>query len=450
VSDQIIFWNYPVHPDTLLKYYGTYIADTWTMRRLSLNLGLRHAYDTAKSGAACREAADPPSNVIFPAECFDEVEQTAYNTWAPRIRAAFDLSGTGKTVIKGGWGRYQQMRYADQVDMVAKNVIYSAYYRWRDLNQNANYDAGEVNLNPNGSDFLFFEAVRGVLLGAVPNPDEKAPYTDEYMVQFEQQLTSTLAIRATGVERRYGNAHRLLNELRPYEAYNIPYTNRDPGPDGRLNTADDGGLITYYDYPNNLVGAQNLRLKLVNDDSANEAYHTFEVSLTKRFANRWQFFISHSATKQDIPMTATGAGVPDFNPNAEINTGINTWESMTRASGSYQFPWGILTSANFERRSGDPLARTARFANGANVGSQTLRVEEAGAITLPDINLLTLRFEKRFGLPRSQQVAIRMNVYNALNTDVATGMTVASGANFGRVTSRVLPRIIDFQGEYRF
>ena len=35
-----------------------------------------------------------------------------------------------------------------------------------------------------------------------------------------------------------------MNNFRPYEAYNIPVTNRDPGPDGRVGTADDGGLVT--------------------------------------------------------------------------------------------------------------------------------------------------------------------------------------------------------------
>ena len=31
-------------------------------------------------------------------------------------------------------------------------------------------------------------------------------------------------------------------------AYNIPLQRRDPGPDGNIGTADDGPMVTIYDY----------------------------------------------------------------------------------------------------------------------------------------------------------------------------------------------------------
>jgi len=452
VADQIQFWNYPVHPDLVTHYYGTYVADSWTIgRRLTLNLGIRHAYDVGYEEAVCRDAADGPSAAVFPAACFGKVSMPAYNTWAPRVRAAYDLTGDGKTVIKGGWGRYQQMKSADEIQLVARNVLSGAVFTWHDTNNNVRYDDGEVDLRTNGPDFVQFVGARAGFQGGIVNPDATTPYTDEYMLQFERQLTQTMAVRATGVERRYGNAQRIANDLRPYSVYTIPYTNQDPGPDGRVGTADDTGkFITYYDYPANLVGAAFARAKIVNDPKANEAFHTIEVSVTKRLSNNWQFMVSHSATKQDIPLPANFPPFNSVDPNSDINAANNTWEWLSRASGSYLFPYSILASANFEHRSGNPTARTARFANRANVGSITLRVEPIGSIRLPNINLLTLRAEKRFNLPRGQQVAVRTNVYNALNTDAATSMTVSSGANFGRITARVLPRIADFQAEYRF
>ena len=33
-----------------------------------------------------------------------------WNTVAPRIHAAYDLFGNGRTVIKGGWGRFDHLR----------------------------------------------------------------------------------------------------------------------------------------------------------------------------------------------------------------------------------------------------------------------------------------------------------------------------------------------------
>ena len=79
---------------------------------------------------------------------------TVFNTFAPRLRAGYDLTGDGRTVVKGGWGRYHSQRTADQVQLVAKNVLDTTTYRWRDLNSNRDYDAGEVNLDVNGGDFI--------------------------------------------------------------------------------------------------------------------------------------------------------------------------------------------------------------------------------------------------------------------------------------------------------
>ena len=73
--------------------------------------------------------------------------------------------------------------------------------------------------------------------------------SNEFSISLERQLMANLAVRVTGIYSTQ-QTFRVQNNLRPYEVYNIPITNRDPGPDGRLGTADDPGtLITYWDYP---------------------------------------------------------------------------------------------------------------------------------------------------------------------------------------------------------
>ena len=91
------------------------------------------------------------------------------------------------------------------------------------------------------------------------NPNEKQPKQDEFSVSLERELVANLAIRVTGVYSRAMNTYRIQNNLRPYEAYNIPITNRDPGPDGEVGTADDGGLVTYYEFPTDVAGRDNSR-----------------------------------------------------------------------------------------------------------------------------------------------------------------------------------------------
>ena len=63
------------------------------------------------------------------------------------------------------------------------------------MNNNRNYDQGEVNLDPNGPDFRTISGVTD----AVPNPDEKQPKSEEFSLSFERELKGNWSLRATGI-----------------------------------------------------------------------------------------------------------------------------------------------------------------------------------------------------------------------------------------------------------
>ena len=456
VPNQIAVWNYPVKPDASVHYLGLYGQDSWTIaRKLTMNLGLRYAHDRGIIYAACRVAADPPGDVANPAQCFPRIDVPMWQPLSARLRASYDMTGNGKTVVKGGWGRYPHWRLNEELQMANRNVINTTTYRWRDLNGNNAYDTGEVNLDPNGSDYISTTLLgqTGALANGQVNPDETEPYTDEYMIQFERELMPNFAVRATGAYSRALNQYRLANLKRPYESYNIPITNPDPGPDAIVGTADDTGrTITYFDYPATLSGAAFQVPVIVNDPKANQTYRTIEVAASKRLANSWQFMASYSATKLHIPLT-TNVGTLVINsqdPNAEIFAEDNTWEWLGRASGAYMLPFRALVSANFEHRSGNPWARTVSFANGARIGNPTLRVEPIGARRLGSINLLDLRGEKTLSLKNGQRLSLRVNVFNALNVNTVLSLTQQSGPNFGKALTIVAPRILELSAQYNF
>jgi hypothetical protein len=452
-ANRIYVWNYPVSPSINIRYLAGYITDDWTLnRRLTLSLGVRYAYDSGFEGETCREDGTGPGAVVYPAECFDKTQLPTFQTWSPRLRAVVDLSGDGKSALKGGWGRYYSTRETDDIFMVAKNNLSSTVFRWRDLNRNNDWDFGESNLDLNGPDFLSRESsgVTGALQNAVINPDEKAPKTDEFMLQFEQQLVTGLAVRVTGIYSLATDQYRILNTARPREVFNIPITNPDPGPDGVVGTGDDPGTtITYFDYADEYVGLDFQRPMLFNDPAADRSYKSAEVAVSKRLSNNWQFRASYSATRIDEPFqTAYEDALAE--PNYEIFAGNQTWEWGARASGSYSFPHDILVSANFEHRSGDSWARTFEFEGGNNVESVETRVEPLGARRLPHISLVDVRFQKGLSLGGDKQLQLRVNAYNLLNTGVATEVQALSGPTFGVVLERVLPRIVDFQVQFRF
>jgi hypothetical protein len=457
---QIAVYNDPTTPFDLVHYTSLYAQDAWTPTpKLTLNLGLRYARDNGFIPNQCREAAPGPAAAFAPAACFNQIQFNVWNPITPRLHAAYDISGDGKTVVKGGWGRFAHMRTTDELQLSNPNGATQTTFVWHDTNQDRLYEPGEVNLNLNGADFVSTN-VRGggAPANGIVNPNETEPYSDEYYASLERELVTNLAVRGTLIYSRALNQYRLENVLRPYGVYSLPITNKDPGPDGKAGTADDPGTsITYYDYPAAYAGSAFQQSMLVNDPSANSSYTSYEMAVTRRYAKGWQFQGSFSGTKKNIPLTPNSVGangatisINTLDPNAEINAVDRTWEWMGRLSGAYRAKWDLLFSANYELRSGTATARTVSVTGGKQIPSITLNAEPIGSIRLPNINLLDMRAEKSFRIVGNQKIAVRLNVYNVLNISTVTSETVLSSANFGRPTAIASPRILEFSASYSF
>ena len=118
-------------------------------RRLTLNLGIRFEHDTAYSPEQCREAGP-----FAAAQCWDEIELVTFNSVAPRAHLAFDVMGDGKTVLKGGMGASTQLREL-MPDLTSDQSERDRDDDWNGTTTTATsyYEAGEVNLDPNGPDY---------------------------------------------------------------------------------------------------------------------------------------------------------------------------------------------------------------------------------------------------------------------------------------------------------
>ena len=226
VPFQIDTVNSPVKGMNIDNFIGVYGQDSWTIaRRVTLNLGLRFDRDAAHAPAQCRAAA-----AFVAAQCWDEIRLVTFNSFGPRAHIAFDVTGDGKTVIKGGYGRYSYLREVDpDLTSINQNTTSTTRWDWHDNNGNKLYDPGEINLDPNGADF---RSITGTRLGVV-NPNEKQPKDDKFTMSFEREILANTAVRVTGLYSRNTNVYR-ISEISRDGKYTIPVTNLDPGPDGRL------------------------------------------------------------------------------------------------------------------------------------------------------------------------------------------------------------------------
>jgi len=455
---QIRTWNIPTFPHDVVHYLGIYVKDSWTIaRRLTLNLGMRYAHNPGFIPASCRPAVE-----FAPASCHDEINFNTWNPITPNVHAAFDVTGDGKTVIKGGWARFAHMRVpTGEVATADPDIRVQTTYRWTDPNGNRAYDPGEVNLDVNtGTDFVS----RSGGSNTIPNPDEREPMQDEMSVSLERQLAKNFGVRATGVYSRAMNQYRTLNTFRPPSVYTIPVTRPDPGPDGLVGNSDDPGrTFTYYEYPVALRGAAFERFMFTNTDEIS-TFSSFELAGFKRLSDRWQFMASYSATKRNIPFIngldpgeqGSTTVLAPATPNDEINAADRTWEYTGKVSGAYILPHAVTVAGNYELRSGEPWARQVLFTGGATIPSITLRVEPIGTRRLPNRHLTNMRISKTLAMGPARKLDLRLNIYNLLNANTVMQVTKRSGPSFLKPTpdsafpAIMEPRIFELSVAYRF
>jgi len=414
---QIRLFNTPVYPVNKAAYQGAYFQDTWMIaRRLTLGAGLRFERNTAYIPEQSRQAGTFAAAATFP-----EVKLPTWNAFAPRVHFAFDVTGGGRTVLKGGWGRFNTLRRSGDVSRLNQNIFIQSTYTWRDLNNNLDYDPGETNFAPGSTDFV---SQTGGLTRSV-NPDERQPRTNEFSVNLEHELMRNLAFRVTGVYTKLSD-RRLLEEIkRPYDVYNIPIRFADPGPNG---TSPTGQFITYYEYSTAYRDASFAVTEPVNAFSS--SWKSVELALNKRLTGKWQAVTSFSATKTDTPYRAE---LVVLNPNNQIFADNHTWQWFGKIGGSYHFPWGIVGAANFNATSGEPYQRTVLARGGVTIPTLVVPVEPWGASKYDNVYLLDLRAQKTVKLQGSHNFKIQLDVFNTANANTVATTVTQSGPTFGNL-----------------
>src|SRR6266498_1342211 len=262
---QIRIYNTPVVPADHDNIYAWYLKDSWrATSKLTINLGVRierqHSFLPAQNYGGAR---DWPT--VFPAGSFEQIDVQTLSRAVPRTGFAWDIGG--KSVVKATFGLYNYMLGDTYADAFNRNATANAVFTWHDLNSDKLYQPGEVNLNTSSTDFRSITAASNRIL----NPDLKSPDIWETTASFERELAANMGLRLMYVNKVVSGSivnstNNLvnINTLRPYSAWSIPITRRDPGPDGVLGTGDDAGKVTLYDYTAAFRGGMFVNTQTVN------------------------------------------------------------------------------------------------------------------------------------------------------------------------------------------
>ena len=228
--------------------------------------------------------------------------------------------------------------------------------------------------------------------------------------------------------------------FRTPDLFTVPFDVTDNGPDGRAGTGDESTIVMY-GMPSSLASTHPSDNVVLNTDRYSR-YKTAEVSMNKRYSNRWSASIGGSHTwLTDFP-TALSPNNPNL-PGVEDRT---TWQF--KATASYDAPWGIRLSPVLRHQSGVNFARTIAIPSRAGLittsGSgarATAYVEPANANREDNIWVFDARAEKTINLIGRVRTRLFLDVFNITNSHASETISRATGLSYLKPSAILAPRV---------
>jgi hypothetical protein len=233
------------------------------------------------------------------------------------------------------------------------------------------------------------------------------------------------------------------NIKRPREAYTVTFQRPDPGPDGVVGNADDGGMWTVYDFSPAYAGPNFIGNMIINQPDA-DRFQTMEAALTKRFSNRWSLQSSFWLIKNHAWVEQKFE-----NPNFDHFPLDETWNWGSNLSTTYTLPYDVRVSGFIQSKRGARGQRTYVFRQLPQLATATVRMEEYGAQEAPAMTNVNLRLSKDFTV-RGFRMGFDADMFNVLNAATPSAVNWVSGPTFGYATAVLPARVIRLGGRFEF
>jgi outer membrane receptor protein involved in Fe transport len=211
--------------------YGFYVQDDWRVNpRLTLNAGLRYDLVTGlnfdqslnpnfvKVQAAAKAGA---LDGIVGLEHFGLDSRSDRNNFQPRLGAVYDVSGTGRDIVRGGWGIYNDFGYTNsnvlQAALDASGNRYGAVFSASDPKGLVNNTDGTLYQVGQPLSNLTNQSSGLPLIGVWVDPRLQQPYQMQTNAGWSHQLTSQMTIDVDYVNSigRDLNYKPRLNQINP-------------------------------------------------------------------------------------------------------------------------------------------------------------------------------------------------------------------------------------------
>jgi outer membrane receptor for Fe3+-dicitrate len=406
---------------------GIYVQDSWTLGRVTINPGIR--FERFQMSIPEQRAG---AGRWVPERQFAAQENIVdWKSVSPRLGFAWDLTGDGRTALKGGASRYDRLAGVNLVQPLNQRNIAFQTCPWSDTNADLRAQESEIA----------FARCTGSLQPSLGNvdPDLKRPYQWEFNVMVQRQLGSRTAVMAGYYGRRFWNLYTTVNDAVPPTAYS-PVTITNP-----LTNEP----MTVYNQDPTTRGAVRNVLKTLPE--LKHRYHGAEFQINTRLT-RATFFagLTIGANRGDQDNGDLN------NPNLLINNyGAVGFDAPYQIRGgfSYRLPADVQLSGSIREQSGLPETRTYPVTTAQVPGltqvTQNVQVAPRGEYRFPWVNIVDLRVTKTFtsGALRFEPI---VDLFNIFNNNAVTNSVQTVGSSLGRPSAIVMGRLLRLGARMNF
>jgi len=358
VPFQVTVLNTPLRVgEDLDANLGLYVQDTWSLNRLTLNLGLR--YDLNQSSIRGQEQqvgrfANSPAYDGFQAV-------PTWKDFSPRLSVVYDIFGNGKTAVRAGFNKFVTAQTTGFAQLYSPTALTTQTLPWTDVNGDdiAQGERGCVFLTAGCEiNFANLPASFGVRSLATPDPDLERPYSLPINVGVSHELFTGFSLAAEYYHINFKNITMRLNSLLDENSYN------------RFEVVSplDGSVIPAW------IIKPEFRGQVANVDSTSKdmkrTYNGVDLNFNARLPRGVRAFGGYN-TERSINNTCVAA---QSDPNRSLycdqsQSGI-PWQKQFKATILYPLPfWGISASMAWQNLNGYLTGTAAQAYGGFTAGT---------------------------------------------------------------------------------
>jgi len=471
-----VYAQHYIDGHTKMDRSSVYASDTYRKDRLTLNLGLRFDSQTGKNEASTIPAVPGFEQFVGPFNYPGGDPGITFNNISPRVGVTYDLTGDGKTVIRGNYARYYD-GWANLQNYSNPTFIYNgAIFAFSNLNGDRNVTADEITGGPfyyGGLDSPIFD-LPTFLDFRQYDSNLTNSHNNEFIAGFERQLTQDVSVSAQFTHRDY---HDFYGSL-PTGVTQADYVQ---SPTNFTRSTVLGNFdVPFFTLPFSQDGHQIYR----NVDGYDQSYNGVDITARKRMSNN--FMVNTGLTLQrqkanynsadasaytigdggisglTFPFDPTNLQFLDgtayaFAPGGSGKSGVYPYsEWQFKASGVYQFPWDFSVGAFARYQQGYPYVLFATVTDSslqAALGTtrHLIMVEPFGSRRFDNILSLDLQFEKGLDFGQYGRLALSANLFNVTNTNTIIRRTRGvSSSTLNRIDELISPRALRVGARYSF